>query len=65
MRKRLLEILLLASIFIWANWFAGVNLQTELYGIVVGGVMVLVIELVDYLVKERAFLKLYWDCNKP
>ncbi len=65
MRKRLLEILLLVCIFIWANWFAGVNLQTELYGIVVGGVMVLLIELVDYLIKEQAFLKLYWDCNKP
>jgi hypothetical protein len=65
MNKRLFEILLLAAIFIWANWFAGVNLQTELYGIVVGGVMVLMIELVDYLIKEWPFLTLYWDCNKP
>ena len=65
MRKRLLEILLLVSVFIWANWFAGVNLQTELYGIVVGGTMVLFIELLDYLIRERAFLKLYWDCWKP
>jgi hypothetical protein len=65
MRKRLLEILLLVSIFIWANWFAGVNMQTELYGIVVGGFGVLFIELLDYLFRERAFLKLYWDCWKP
>lgn len=65
MRKILLEISLLTSIFIWANWFAGVNLQTELYGIVVGGVMVLLIELVDLLIREWPFLKLYWDCWKP
>jgi len=65
MRKRLLEIFLLVSFFIWANWFAGVNMQTELYGIVVGGFGVLFIELFDYLIRERAFLKLYWDCWKP
>jgi hypothetical protein len=65
MRKRVLEILLLVCIFVWANWFAGENLQPELYGIVVGGVMVLLIELADYLIRERAFLKLYWDCWKP
>jgi len=65
MRKSLLEMLLLAFIIIWANWFAGVNLQSELYGIVVGGFMVLFIELLDFLMRERAFLKLYWDCWKP
>ncbi|HEY3388750.1 MAG TPA: hypothetical protein VGK38_04205 [Prolixibacteraceae bacterium] len=65
MRKRIIEILLIASVFIWANWYASLNLQTELYGIVVGGVMVLLIELIDYLIKEWDFLKLYWDCYKP
>ncbi|MES2479067.1 MAG: hypothetical protein V4561_08265 [Bacteroidota bacterium] len=65
MRKVLIEILMLMTIFIWGNQFAGVNLQPELYGIVVGGTMVLFIELVDYLIREWAFLKLYWDCWKP
>ena len=65
MRKTILEIILLALILVWAEVFAGENLQNELYGIVVGGVMVLFIEVGDYLMREWSFMKLYWDCWKP
>lgn len=45
--------------------FAGANLQPELYGMGIGIAAALLIELVTILFKEKAFLKLYWDCYKP
>jgi hypothetical protein len=65
MRKRILEFLLVVSLFVWGKLTRNLNLQPELYGMVIGGIGVLTIELIDYLVKEKDFLKLYWDCYKP
>lgn len=65
MRKRILEILLVVSLFVWGILCADGNLQAELYGMAIGGFGVLLIELIDYLIRERSFLKLYWDCYKP
>lgn len=65
MRKKIIEIVMLGFVFIWASFFSSNDLQPELYGIVVGGVMILIIELIDLLISEKDFLKLYWDCYKP
>lgn len=65
MRKRILEFFLVVGLFIWSKLTSDSNLQAELYGMVIGGIGILIIELIDYLITERAFLKLYWDCWKP
>lgn len=65
MRKRILEVLLGAALLIWGRWFADVNLQPELFGMAIGIAGILLIELIDHLISERAFIGIYWDCFKP
>jgi len=64
MRKRLLEVVFAVNLFVWGAYFGGA-MEQELYGIGIGILGVLVIDILDYLVTERKFLRLYWDCYKP
>lgn len=63
--RAILEILFAIIFWVWGKWFAGQNLQPELYGMSIGFTAALLIEVVVFLYKERAFLLLYWDCLKP
>lgn len=65
MIKKILELLLLISFLIWGRVWASESLQPELYGIAIGILGILLIDFIDYLIKERNFLRLYWDCYKP
>jgi len=63
MRKRILEFCLAVGFFI-AGCFIE-SLRAELKGLALGIAGVLIIDIIDYLIRGRAFLKLYWDCHKP
>src|SRR5690242_2262007 len=65
MIKRILELFFLIGILVWRLFTHDANLQAEFLGIAVGGFGILGIEFLDWLIKNRAFLKLYWDCYKP
>ena len=65
MRKKILELLLGITLFVWAKQIADANLQAELFGMAIGIAGIFLIELVDYMIMERRFLKIYWDCYKP
>ena len=65
MLKKLLEIVLVIALFIWASFTKDTNLQAELYGMVIGGSAILIIDGIVFIYNERAFLNLYWDCFKP
>lgn len=63
MIKPLLELFFSIAFFFWGRWFADSNLQPELYGMCIGFTAALLIDIIVFLYKERAFLKLYWDCR--
>ncbi len=65
MEKRILEVIFMVSLITWGRFWANEGLQPELYGMAIGAAGILLIEIFDYLIKERAFLRLYWDCYKP
>jgi len=62
MMRVLLKFVFCLTFFVWANYFANENMRPELYGISIGIVAALLIELGTFLYKERAFLRLYWAC---
>jgi hypothetical protein len=65
MIKKILEISFLTLTFIWAKLWAGDDLKTELYGVVIGGVTILCIELLVFLIEKRAFIRLYLNSFNP
>ncbi|MFA6128795.1 MAG: hypothetical protein WC699_15960 [Bacteroidales bacterium] len=63
MRKKILEPLLSLGFFV--SGYIYPSLQAELTGLSFGIAGILLLDLIEYLIKERSFLKLYWDCHKP
>jgi hypothetical protein len=63
MSKKILGELALAVIsFCWGRWFADQNLQPELYGMSIGCMFGILLELFYYLYENRKFLSLYAEC---
>jgi hypothetical protein len=64
MIRPLLEFIALVIILSWAKWFADDNIQSELYGIVIGLILSLIIGAVVWIYKERDLLLIYWQCYR-
>lgn len=62
MIKKIFEIGGVILFYCWGKFFAGENLQPELFGMAIGGAYILLVELACLLYEERMFLRLYFNC---
>jgi hypothetical protein len=65
MLRKLSEAVLSIIFFIAGKWFVGEDLKPELYGMSIGLACAFIIELIDLVIKEWSFIRLYFDCYKP
>jgi hypothetical protein len=59
--RKIIEFILLILLALYAWKFTN-DMQTELYGLVIGGVLILLLDFAAYINENKNFFSIYWKC---